>query len=282
MKKADLQIGDEYAWQEQYGRHDEYRRVTLVEFHRGVQLLVRDADGEFETTTHRLFFPWSELPPKAKEAQFRTSRERWEHEQRKEQERDPEGYEIRQLFQHSTFEPGKGGVPRVPGSLPRVFEDLSSGVLKLELGEGRREDEQIACFQMLRTLLNVCERIRSEVEKSGLAEALVEEEKTGSGRLWSRIVRARLGDGKLPFASSEIMPVYASYGMSRSRATTAYQSGSDVIADFMERVADDYEEIDRYGSIAVRWAWGLYVRWQERQQHSARSGPAASRSARRR
>lgn len=52
-------------------------------------------------------------------------------------------------------------------------------------------------------------------------------------------VQRRLYEGDLPFASSEIMPVYADYGMSRSRAATQYYAGSTVAADFMERVACD-------------------------------------------
>jgi hypothetical protein len=81
----------------------------------------------------------------------------------------------------------------------------------------------------------------------------------------SRITGLRLSIGaphKLGRLDREIMPVYANYGMSRSRATTQYHTGSIVAADFMERVADDYEELDRYASLAVQWGWGFYLRWR--------------------
>jgi hypothetical protein len=47
------------------------------------------------------------------------------------------------------------------------------------------------------------------------------------------------------------MPVFAGYGMSRSRATTEHRTGSTVAASFMESVADDYEQLDRYASLAI-------------------------------
>ncbi len=81
-------------------------------------------------------------------------------------------------------------------------------------------------------------------------------------RSMAKKVQPRLDDGDLPFASSEIMPVHGYYGMSRSRATTQYHTGSIVAADFMERVADDDEELDLYASLAVRWGRGFYLRWR--------------------
>lgn len=67
--------------------------------------------------------------------------------------------------------------------------------------------------------------------------------------------------------------------MSRSRATTEYHTGSTVAADFMERVADEYEELDRYASLAVRWGWGFYLRW--RCAHEAEVRQPESRAGRR-
>ena len=46
------------------------------------------------------------------------------------------------------------------------------------------------------------------------------------------------------------MPVYADYGMSRSRAATQYYAGSTVAVDFTERVACDPV------------GWGFYLRWR--------------------
>lgn len=56
----------------------------------------------------------------------------------------------------------------------------------------------------------------------------------------------------------------------------------------MERVADDYEELDLYASLAVRdlyaslavrWGWGFYLRW--RTSHEAEMRRAVPRTERR-
>lgn len=285
MLKRQVKIGGEYAWQERYSfSSNEYRKVTLLKFLSnpgGRHILVRDKDGEFETHLERLVKPWSELGSKGKESKFRTHAEKYEHEQRLARERDPVGFEIEESWQQlSPFEPGKGGVPRVPEWLPRRFEDMTSAVLKLDMGLGVVEDEQIACYQMLREMVNVCERIRNVARE--MLPAWEAEDKEAQYPGWmAEKVRGRLNDGDLPFASSEIMPVHANYGMSRSRATTQYHTGSMVAADFMERVADDYEELDRYASLAIRWAWGLYLRWRtEHQAEMRRAAPRARRRSR--
>jgi hypothetical protein len=285
MLKRQVKIGDEYAWQERYSFDpNEYRKITLLKFLSnpgGRHVLVRDKDGEFETHLERLVKPWSELGAKGKESKFRTRAEKYENEQRLAQEQDPIGFDIEKSWrQLSPFEPGKGGVPRVPEWLPRRFEDMASAVLKLDMGLGVVEDEQIASYQMLREMVNVCERIRNVARE--MLPAWEAEEKEAKYPGWmAEKVRGRLDDGDLPLASSEIMPVHANYGMSRSRATTRYHTGSIVAADFMERVADDYEELDRYASLAVRWAWGLYLRWRtEYQAEMRRAAPRARRRSR--
>lgn len=283
MLKREVEIGGEYAWQERYSfNSNEYRKVTLLTFLSnpgGRHVLVRDKDGEFETHLERLVKPWSEIGPKGKESKFRTHAEKYEHEQRLAQEQDPIGFEIEESWRPlSPFEPGKGGVPRVPEWLPRRFEDMASAVLKLDMGLGVAEEEQIASYQMLREMVNVCERIRNVAREMLPAWEVEDKEAQYQGWMAER-VRGRLDDGDLPFASSEIMPVHADYGMSRSRATTQYHTGSIVAADFMERVAGDYEELDRYASLAVRWAWGLYLRW--RTEHQAEMRRAAPRVRRR-
>jgi hypothetical protein len=286
MLKREVETGGEYAWQERNSfRSNEYCKVTLLEFLSspgGKQVLVRDKDGEFETQLQRLVKPWSELGPKEQESQFRTWDEEREHEQRLARERDPVGFEIEESWRGlRRFEPGKGGVPRVPEWLPRRLDDMASAVLKLDMGErGVVEDEQIACYDMLRTLADVCERIRKVAR-----EMLPAWEAEGGAQypsLMAENVRRRLDDGDLPFASSQIMPVHAPYGMSRSRATTEYHTGSTVAADFMERVADEYEELDRYASLAAQWGWGFYLRWRrvheaEIQQPEPRAGRRAGR-----
>ena len=68
--------------------------------------------------------------------------------------------------------------------------------------------------------------------------------------------------------------------MTRSRVTTEYHTGSSVAADFMDRVADDCEELDSYAELAVRWAWGFYLR--RRNEHEAEMRQGASRVHRRR
>lgn len=287
MLKREVKIGGEYAWQEQYAYpSNEYRKVALLKFLSkpgGRHVLVCDKDGEFETHLGRLIKPWSELGPKEKESEFRTSAEKYGHEQRLEQERDPVGFEIEEIWRSlGPFEPGKGGVPRVPEWLPRRFKDMASGVLKLDMGQDRvAEDEQIACYNMLRTMTDVCERIR-KVAREMLPAWEVEDEEARYPRFIVERVQRRLDDGDLPFASSEIMPVHANYGMSRSRATAEYHTGSTVAADFMERVADEYEELDRYASLAVRWGWGFYLRWRrvheaEVRQREPRAGRRAGR-----
>ncbi len=272
MLKREVETGGEYAWQERSSfRTDEFRRVTLLEFLSnpgGRHVLVRDKDGEFETQLQRLIKPWSELGPKEKESEFRTRNEEHEHKQHLARERDPVGFEIEEVWRAlGPFEPGKAGVPRVPEWLPRTLNDMASAVLKLDMGEYRVvEDEQLACHHMLWELASVCERIRN-VAREMLPAWEAEE---GDGRyphfLADRVQR-RLDNGDLPFASSEIMPVRANYGMSRNRATVEYHTGSTVAADFMERVADDYAELDRYASLAVRWGWGFFLRW--RRAHEA-------------
>lgn len=272
MLKREVETGGEYAWQERNSlSSNEYRKVTVLEFLSnpgGKHVLVRDKDGEFETQLGRLVKPWSELGPKEKESEFRTWAEKYEHEQRLERERDPVGFEIEEIWRSlQPFEPGKGGVPRVPEWLPLRFKDMASGVLKLDMGQDRiAEDEQLACHHMLWALAGVCERICKVARE--MLPAWEAEEKEGRYPLsLAERVQRRLDDGDLPFASSEIMPVHANYGMSRSRATTEHHTGSVVAADFMERVADDYEELDRYASLAMRWGWGFYVRW--RRAHKA-------------
>lgn len=166
MLKREVETGGEYAWQERnLFRSNEYRKVTLLEFlgnPGGKHVLVRDKDGEFETQLQRLIKPWSELGPKEKESEFRTWDDEQEHKQRLAQERDPVGFEIEESWRGlRRFEPGKGGVPRVPEWLPRMLKDMASGVLKLDMGQsGVVEDEQIACYDTLRTMADVCERIR--------------------------------------------------------------------------------------------------------------------------
>lgn len=284
MLKREVEIEGEYAWQEQYtfGR-DEYRKVVLLEFLSnpgGRHVLVRDKDGEFETHLERLVKPWSDLGPKAKESEFRTHDEKYEHDRLLAKERDPVGFEIEELWQGlEPFEPGKGGLPRVPEWLPPRFKDMSRAVLKLEMGLGIVRDEQIACYNMVRELVNICDRIR-DVAGALLPSWEAEEKVAGYRTFIADRIRRRLDDGELPFASSEIMPVHAGYGMSRERYTTEYQTGSAVAADFMERVADDYEELDRYASLAALWAWGFYLRW--RGVHEAEMRRAAPASRRRR
>jgi hypothetical protein len=283
MLKREVEIGGEYAWQERYAfPGNEYRKVALLEFLSnpgGRHVLVRDKDGEFETHLERLVKPWSELGPKEKEAEFRTRREKYEQDQRLAQERDPVGFEIEQRWQGlRRFEPGRAGIPRVPEWLPGRLEDMASAVLKLNMERGVVEDEQIACYDMLHTLVGICDRIR-QVAREMLPAWEAEEEERRNPGLIAENVRHRLDNGDLPFASSRIMPVEAGYGMSRDRYMTEFHTGSAVAGEFMERVADDYEELDRYVSLAVRWAWGFYLRW--RTEHEAEMRLGASRARRR-
>jgi hypothetical protein len=284
MLKREVEIGGEYAWQERYTfSGDEYRKVALLQFLSkpgGRHVLVRDKDGEFETHLERLVKPWSELGPKEKEAEFRTRHEKYEQDQRLAQERDPVGFEIEQRWRGlGPFEPGRAGIPRVPEWLPGRLEDMASAVLKLKMERGVVEDEQIACYDMLHALVGVCDRIR-QVAREMLPAWEAEETERRNGGLIAENVRHRLDNGDLPFASSRIMPVEAGYGMSRDRRITEFHTGSAVAGEFMERVADDYEELDRYAELAVRWAWGFYLRW--RTEHEAEMRQGASQSRRRR
>jgi hypothetical protein len=284
--KREVEIEGEYAWQEQYSfDRDEYRKVTLLEFlpkPGGKHVLVRDKDGEFETQLRRLVKPWSELGPKEKESEFRTRHEKYEHEQRLTQERDPVGFEIEEIWQGlEPFEPGKGGLPRVPEWLSPRLKEMANAVLKLDTGFGIVRDEQIACYNMLREMATICERIR-DVARELLPAWEAEEKEAQYGNFIAERVRRQLDDGELPFASSEIMPVRAGYGMSRERGTTEYQTGSAVAADFMERVADDYEELDRYASLAALWGWGFYLRWRGVHEAEMRRAASGSRRGRRR
>jgi len=284
MLKGKVNIGGEYAWQDRHSLSlNEYRKVTLLEFLNkpgGRNVLVRDKNGEFETHLERLIKPWSALGPKEKESEFRTSAEKYEHERRLAQERDPVGFEIEKSWRAlRPFEPGKGGVPRVPEWLPRRFNDMASAVLKLDMGKYRVvQDEQMACYEMLQNMAEVCECIR-DVAREMLPAWEAEDKEAQPPRSMAKKVQRRLDSGDLPFASSEIMPVYGDYGMSRSRATTQYRTGSIVSADFMERVADDYEELDRYASLVIRWGWGFYLRW--RTTHEAEMRRAVPRTERR-
>lgn len=274
MLKRDVEIGGVYAWQERHSlRPDAYRKVTLLEFLSnpgGKHVLVRDKDGEFETQLHRLIKPWSELGRTERESEFRTWKDKREHEQRLAQERDPVGFEIEESWGGlSPFKPGRAGVPRVPEWLPRTFEKMANAVIKLDMRAGVVEDEQIACYEMLREMTSVCDRIRSVAREMLPAWEAEEKDRQYPGFIVEN-VRRRLDSGDLPFASSEIMPVHAGHGMSRSRATTEYHTGSAVAADFMDRVADDYEELDRYAELATRWAWGFYLRWRKAHEVEAR------------
>jgi hypothetical protein len=266
MLKGQVDIGGEFAWQDRNSLSlNEYRKVTLLEFLNkpgGRHVLVRDNDGEFETHLDRLIKPWSAFGPKDKESAFRTNAEKYAYERRLAQERDPVGFEIEESWRAlRPFKPGKGGVPRVPEWLPRMFNEMASSVLKLDMSRGVVEDEQMACYEMLQNMADVCERIRN-VAREMLPAWEAEDTEAQYSRSMAKKVQRRLDDGDLPFASSEIMPVHGEYGMSRSRATTQYHTGSIVAADFMKRVADDYEELDLYASLAVRWGWGFYLRWR--------------------
>jgi hypothetical protein len=284
MLKGKVNIGGEYAWQDRDSLSlNEYRKVTLLEFldkPGGRNVLVRDKDGEFETHLDRLIKPWSEFGPKDKESAFRTNAEKYAHERSLVQERDPVGFEIEESWRRlRPFKPGRGGVPRVPEWLPRIFNDMASGVLKLDMGRrGVVEDEQMACYAMLQNMVDVCERIR-DAAREMLPAWQAEDQEPQRPRSMAKRVRGRLDNGDLPFASSEIMPVHGDYGMSRSRATTEYHTGSVVAADFMERVADDYEALDRYASLAVQWGWGFYLRW--RTVHEAEMRQAVPQTGRR-
>ena len=242
-------------------------------------MLVRDRDGEFETHLERLVKPWSELGPKEKEAEFRTRHEKYEQDQRLAQECDPVGFEIEQREGLRRFEPGRAGIPRVPEWLPGRLEDMASAVLKLNMERGVVEDEQIACYDLLRTLVGICDRIHQVAREMLPAWEAEEEERRNPGSI-AENVRRRLDNGDLPFASSRIMPVEAAYGMSRDRYMAEFHTGSAVAGEFMERVADDYEELDRYASLAVKWAWGFYLRW--RAEHEADMRQGTSRVRRRR
>lgn len=87
MLKRQVEIGGEYAWQEQYSFDpNEYRKVTLLKFldkPGGRHALVRDEDGKFETHLGRLIKPWSALGSKDKESDFRTRAEKYEHDERR-------------------------------------------------------------------------------------------------------------------------------------------------------------------------------------------------------
>ena len=284
MLKGKVNIGGEYAWQDRHSLSlNEYRKVTLLEFLNkpgGRNVLVRDKDGEFETHLDRLIKPWSEFGPKDKESEFRTDAEKYAHQRSLVRERDPVGFEIEESWRRlRPFKPGRGGVPRVPEWLPRIFNDMASSVVKLDMGRrGVVEDEQTACYAMLQNMVDVCECIR-DAAREMLPAWQAEDQEPQRPRSMAKRVRGRLDKGDLPFASSEIMPVYGDYGMSRSRATTEYHTGSVVAADFMERVADDYEELDRYAALAIQWGWGFYLRW--RTMHEAEMRRAVPQTGRR-
>jgi len=177
------------------------------------------------------------------------------------------------------FDPGKGGIPRVPEWLPRMFNDMASAILKLDMGRfGIVKEEQMACYQMLQNMADICESIR-DVAREMLPAWQAEDEESPHPRAMAERVQRRLDNGDLPFASSEIMPVFAGYGMSRSRATTEYRTGSTVAASFMESVADEYEQLDRYASLAIQWGWGFFLRWRDK--HEVEMQQAVPRTGRR-
>ena len=117
---------------------------------------------------------------------------------------------------------------------------MASAVLKLNMERGVVEDEQIACYDLLRTLVGICDHIHQVAREMLPAWEAEEEERRYAGSN-AENVRRRLDNGDLPFASSRIMPVEAAYGMSRDRYMAEFHTGSAVAGEFMERVADDYE-----------------------------------------
>lgn len=285
MRKEDLEVGVDYAYQEPgYGwSRDEFWPVTLVELLKGSNARVRDKDGEFDVTTRSLVKPWTELGRKDKQAPFRTSEQAREDRQRHAREADPEGYDMEQIFNRfAPHQPGKGGTPRVSERLPVQLRGLSEGISKMRF-EGIVGEEQWACWKLLRELLEVCERISNKVEAYGLLEALEAESREGRlGTAWQHLVRQRVEEGQLPFSSAEIMPV-SSYGdMNRDRDSTAYRTNSPAAGDFMLLVADDYEELDRLAYLGQMWAWGFYLRWRNRHQEEIRGRVVVQRTSRRR
>lgn len=87
--------------------------------------------------------------------------------------------------------------------------------------------------------------------------------------------------GFLLFRDGARVPRGKSWGNLRScpRSPIAtVHTGSAVAGELLDRVADDYEELDRYAFLAVRWAWGFYLRWRaEREAEMRRRVPRGGR-----
>jgi hypothetical protein len=141
------------------------------------------------------------------------------------------------------FEPGTGGMARVPEWSSSMFAAYARAVLSL--GDGL-EDEAMLCHHLLTRVSEACHAIRQEGEE--LLPALEREDgERRFGRMWAQIVRARLDDGELPFSNAEIAPVVGGV------MTPTCQEGPTIEA-FAQRTLPKYQEVDRYGRIASKWA----------------------------
>jgi hypothetical protein len=149
--------------------------------------------------------------------------------------------------------PGSGaGRPRVPETYPLLLRGVSDGLWQLwrqiprparteleELGEDLHD-----CISLCDSVLQACEALRQRGQKlcgqlhqDGERQAQFEAER----------IEARLKEGELPYPNSSILPV-GPYGMS-------VQWGLEpAVHAFAETNQNLYEEIDRYGALAMERA----------------------------
>jgi hypothetical protein len=150
--------------------------------------------------------------------------------------------EARAVIARWEFEPGTGGVPRVPEWVAPMFSAYREAVLSLG-GE-----EAMLCYRLLMRLHETCDRIRRDGRERVLPELEQEEGIPGYlGRMWAPQVRERLDSGQLPFSNADVLPV-------RGGAMAPAFGLGPAMAAFADRNIAAYDELDRYGRIAHDWA----------------------------
>jgi hypothetical protein len=164
----------------------------------------------------------------------------------------------------SNVYPGSGaGRPRVPDTYPLMLTEVSRGLLDISSAAGRvrraelerLSEDALDCYDLSREVAQSCETVRTRGRE--LCKKLRSTSDASSfgltGRDRAEAVEASLEQGKLPYANSEILPV-GPYGME------PHWNLDPLLREFAVDNQDAYEEIDRYGGIAMGWARRVAIR----------------------
>jgi len=175
--------------------------------------------------------------------------------------RDREHPAVRTIF-NGYYEGSGGGRPRGPARYPAMLADVLSGLL--ELAKASREsnraelaqlrEEAMDCYRLCREVSETCETLRRRGQDlCRELRALATAETDRMAGYEADGIEASLAEGNLPYANSEILPV-GPYGMQPKWGL------EPLVRQFAKDNQAAYDEIDRYGKIAMEWARRIAVR----------------------